>query len=127
MIDRVTSLREIRKVLIRPEIFKVMSDELSVDDYTPDPTNICYRVGKGLMVYEVQGDTVEMHGALIKGDIKEGFISQIHEQWQDLKQQGFKGVFTKHPKNHIRASMMVRAAGMDKLDNDDFNLYYKVL
>lgn len=100
-----------------------MSEELEVTDYIPNLDDIYYRVGKGLMIYERKGVCAEMHGALFAGDVGKGFISQIKEQWQDLKAMGFATIYTIHPKNHRRASFMCSSAAMTKIQDDDYGIY----
>tara|TARA_R110002096_G_scaffold218692_1_gene406804 strand:+ start:33 stop:419 length:387 start_codon:yes stop_codon:yes gene_type:complete len=126
-LERVYSLRAIKKVLADPLIFRFMSEELEVTDYIPNLDDIYYRVGKGLMIYERKGVCAEMHGALLPGDVGKGFITQLKEQWADLKNMGFYKVYAITPNNHRRAHFMCRSAGMRKLKNDEFGLYEVVL
>jgi len=121
-LERVYSLRAIKKVLADPLVFRFISEDLDRENYIPNIDDIYYRVGKGLMIYERKGVCAEMHGALL-GDVGKGFITQIKEQWADLKSMGFYKVYTIHPKNHRRASFMCRAAGMRKIKDDDFGIY----
>ncbi|WP_347851976.1 hypothetical protein [Planktomarina sp.] len=121
-LERVYSLREIKKVLTDPLVFRFMSDELEVTEYIPNLDDIYYRVGKGLMIYERKGVCAEMHAALL-GDVGEGFITQIKEQWSDLKSMGFAKVYTIHDKTHRRASMLCASAGMRKIHDENFGIF----
>lgn len=121
--ERVYSLREIKKVLSRPEIFRFMSDELNPETYVPNPNDIYFRLGKGLIVYEPKGVCAEMHAALLPGDVGKGALTTVKGQWEYLRQMGFSKVYTIHDNDHQRASVMCRALGMRRIPNSKFKIY----
>jgi hypothetical protein len=122
------SLRYIKRVLA--SIDSEYADEgLKDPDFLPDLSNYYFRVGNGLMIYEPQGYAAEMHASLTKGDTGKGFIKEIHKQWEYLRKEGFTTIYTRHDSKHLKASMMCRAAGMEKVKCEDkeTNLYKMVI
>lgn len=128
-LERVTSQREIRKVITDPSIFRFQDNGFDhPDDYVVNPRHIFYRVGKGLVIYIPRGVCVELHTALFPGDLPDRPIEKLHEQWAELAGEGFHTVYSYVDAGHFRACYMCRAAGMERVDTDGtYNMFKKVI
>lgn len=119
--ERVTSLRAIKHVFAQIDT-EFTGHEIVRSDYTPNIDDVYYRLGKGLMIYEINGISAEMHAALLDGDVGKGFVKQVKAQWAELEKLGIKHVYTIHESDHIRASALCGAAGMSRAKTDDDTL-----
>lgn len=122
MPKRIYSLREIKNVLTHPNIYCHINPLIHEVDYIPDMSCIYYRVGPGLIIYEPDQDSVEMHGALI-GGVKPGYAKEVIEQWRELSRMGFKRVKTSHEPSHKAASRMCAMLGMQLVLSDERKHY----
>jgi len=121
------SLRRVKEVVTRPGVFNMVTNQVSVDDYMPNPNNLHIKCGDGLVIYEPKGYCLEMHTAITGKDLPENPIKELHKQWFALSLLGFYSVYCIVVKSNIKASIMCRSAGMKKVFNDELNIYEKVI
>lgn len=124
-LDIVTSLREVHSIVTSPDLFHSVSNFLSVDDYTPNPNGIYFRVDGGLVWYEPRGYALELFSAVRK--TPRNSISGIHKQWGYLSKLGYYSVYAIVQKQNLKSSIMCRSLGMKKTKNDDVNVYEAVI
>lgn len=125
MAEEITSYREIRKILDHPDVAR-----LNLKDILPpkDGRFRYYRLGKGCLIYFLQGTVAIMHGAALRGDTRgRKALETVHGHWQALKNLGIGKVKTSHDKDHVRASIMCRALGMHKVDDPAKNTFEVVI
>ena len=105
------SFRKIRKAVIESGLLDHIEES---KDFTPDTNDICFEVGKGLIIYRPKGDSAEIYAALYPNDVGEGFFSEIDKQWQLLKEFGYKRVYCEMYQWHKPAACLCGAYGMKR-------------
>ena len=121
----VTSLREVRELVTRPEVFTDSTNETRLDDYTPNPFAIYFKLDGGLVWYEPHGDKCEMVSALT--ELPDKPIQVVKEQWSYLADLGFRSVYAHVKKDNLKSAIMCRALGMSKECQEEINIYTKVI
>jgi hypothetical protein len=121
MAEEITSYREIREILDHPDTAR-----LKMNGILPlmDQRYRYFRLGKGCLIYFLQGTVAHMHGAALRGDTKgRKALEAVWDHWKALAAMGIKKVITRHDKDHIRAAIMCRALGMQKTDDAAKNTF----
>ena len=123
--ELVTDLNEVYEIVTRPDLFHLVTDCVSVDEYTPNPEGIYFREGDGLVWYEPHGYTLEMFSA-VKNTPKDP-VKRVHEHWEVFTHAGYHSVYAIVQKENFKSAIMCRACGMEKFNNEDINVYRKVI
>lgn len=121
----IINLDEVREIVTRPNIFHLVRDEISVDDYQPDPRGIYFREGDGVVWYEPHGYTCEMFSAV--KNTPSNPVKRVHSHWRILARLGYECVYAVVQKQNLKSAMMCRACGMEKFNNEEINIYKKVI
>jgi hypothetical protein len=125
LLEVITNLEEIREIITRPNLFHSVTDCLSVDDYKPDPRAIYFKEGNGLVWYVPHGYTCEMFSAVTETPGEP--VKRVHNHWRVLARLGYECVYAVVQKHNLRSAMMCRACGMEKFNNEEINMYKKVI
>lgn len=124
-LEIVTSLREVHSIVTSPDLFHLVTNCLSVDEYTPNPRAIYFREGGGLVWYEPHGYALEMFSAVRETPVNP--VKRINEHWDYLSSLGYYSVYAMVQKHNLKSSIMCRACGMKKTKNNDVKVYEKVI
>ena len=123
--ELITDLKEVREIVIRPNIFHTVRDEIRVEDYQPDPNAIYFKEGDGLVWYEPHGYTCEMFSAVT--NTPKDPVKRVHEHWRYLASLGYECVYATVQKHNFKSSIMCVACGMEKFCNEEINMYKRVI
>lgn len=124
MLEREFSLRRIKEVLTQPKIWR-WQGENDKKAFIPNQSYIYYRVGEGLIFYEPNGDHVYLHTAIV--GLPERPIQGLLANFEQIKDMGYKKVYAYIDSGHHRACFMARAAGMERQEFDNGNLFMSAL
>lgn len=121
----ITSLREIRRLITRPEVFNAATSEDDPEDYTPNPSGIYFKLDSGVVWYEPCNDRCEMVSALT--GLPSDPVQVVKDQWSYLSSLGYREVYANVKKQNLRSAIMCRVLGMSKECQGDVNIYSKVI
>lgn len=119
--ELITDLKEVREIVIRPNIFDKVSYCENVEDYTPNPDGIYFKEGDGLVWYEPYGLACEMFSAVTS--TPKNPVKRVREHWRYLSSLGFIQIYAVVNKDNFRSSIMCRACGMKKTSSEEANIY----
>ena len=123
-----TSMRRVRGVVTRPEVFDRLHNDITLDEYLPNPNDYHFVVGDGLFIYSKQdGFCLELETAITSEDMPANPIKELHKQWDYLASLGWYKVYAIVCKDHARARALCRSAGMEKQSGKELNIYSKVI
>jgi len=123
------SMRRVREVVTRPDVFRFVHAELMyTDDYLPDPSFYYFKVGDGLFIYKPQPSLcLELVTAIRGDDIPPNPVSVFNKQLEYLANLGWYKIYAVVCKENRTARLMCRVGGL-KLEKDNkINVYSKVI